>query len=93
MAWMGGALLAASMAAWLHQLTATTAGQDILAGHGVRGGKAMIATLRWRLIAVPGQLIRHARHLTLPLPPGPSLPPGDCRPAAGTACPSLTCAS
>ena len=54
------ALLAASMAAWLHQLTAITAGEDILAGHGVRGGKAMIATLRWRLIAVPGRLIRHA---------------------------------
>src|SRR5271166_1562018 len=29
-AWMWGALLAASMAAWLHQLTATTRGQDIL---------------------------------------------------------------
>jgi hypothetical protein len=42
------ALLAATMAAWLHQLTARTAGEDILAGHGVRGGKAMIATLRWR---------------------------------------------
>jgi hypothetical protein len=75
MAWMWGALLAASMAAWLHQLTATTAGEDILAGHGVRGGKAMIATLRWRLIAVPGRLIRHARHLTLRLPPGPGLLP------------------
>jgi hypothetical protein len=36
----------------------------------VRGGKAMIATLRWRLIAVPGRLIRHARHLILRLPPG-----------------------
>ena len=70
LAWMWGALLAASMAAWLHQLTAVTAGEDILAGHGVRGGKAMIATLRWRLIAVPGRLTRHARHLTLRLPPG-----------------------
>ena len=70
LAWMWGALLAASMAAWLHQLTAVTAGQGILAGHGVRGGKAMIATLRWRLIAVPGRLIRHARHLVLRLPPG-----------------------
>jgi hypothetical protein len=69
LAWMWGALLAATMAAWLHQLTATTAGEDILAGHGVRGGKAMIATLRWRLIAVPGRLTRHARHLTLRLPP------------------------
>ena len=75
MAWMWGALLAATMAAWLHQLTAITAGEDILAGHGVRGGKAMIATLRWRLIAVPGRLIRHARHLVLRLPPGHSLLP------------------
>ena len=75
LAWMWGALLAATMAAWLHQLTAITAGQAILAGHGVRGGKAMIATLRWRLIAVPGRLIRHARHLTLRLPPGHSLLP------------------
>jgi len=75
MAWMWGALLAASMAAWLHQLTARTAGQDIVHGHGVRGGKAMIATLRWRLIAVPGRLIRHARHLTLQLPPGHGLLP------------------
>jgi Transposase DDE domain group 1 len=73
MAWMWGALLAATMAAWLHQLTATTAGEDILAGHGVRGGKAMIATLRWRLIAVPGRLVRHARHLVLRLPPGHGL--------------------
>jgi Transposase DDE domain group 1 len=73
LAWMWGALLAASMAAWLHQLTAITAGEDILAGHGVRGGKAMIATLRWRLIAIPGRLIRHARHLVLRLPPGHGL--------------------
>jgi len=41
----------------------------------VRGGKAMIATLRWRLISVPGRLTRHARHLTLRLPPGHSLLP------------------
>jgi Transposase DDE domain group 1 len=75
LAWMWGALLAASMAAWLHQLTGRTAGEDIAAGHGVRGGKAMIATLRWRLIAVPGRLIRHARHLTLRLPPGHYLLP------------------
>jgi hypothetical protein len=74
-AWMWGALLAATMAAWLHQLTATTLGEDIVHGHGVRGGKAMIATLRWRLIAVPGRLIRHARHLVLRLPPGHSLLP------------------
>jgi hypothetical protein len=70
LAWMWGALLAATMAAWLHQLTAVTAGQDILAGHGVRGGKAMIATLRWRLIRTPGRLVRHAGQLILRLPPG-----------------------
>jgi hypothetical protein len=70
LAWMWGALLAAAMAGWLHQLTGTALGEDIVHGHGVRGGKAMIATLRWRLIAVPGRLIRHARHLTLRLPPG-----------------------
>ncbi len=72
-AWMWGALLAASMAGWLHQLTAATRGQTILAGHGVRGGKAMIETLRWRLIAVPGRLVRHAGQLTLRLPPGHGL--------------------
>src|SRR5487761_1459006 len=72
-AWMWGALLAASMAAWLHQLTAVTAGQDIVAGHGVRGGKAMIATLRRRVVGIPGRLIRHARHLILRLPPGRGL--------------------
>ena len=44
-------------------------------GTGVRGGKAMIATLRWRLIAVPGRLTRHARHVILRLPPGHSLLP------------------
>jgi Transposase DDE domain group 1 len=75
LAWMWGALLAATMAAWLHQLTAVTAGEDILYGHGVRGGKAMIATLRWRLITVPGRLVRHARHLVLRLPPGHCLLP------------------
>ena len=73
LAWMWGALLAATMAAWLHQLTAVTAGEDIIYGHGVRGGKAMIATLRRRLIAVPGRLVRHARHLVLRLPLGHSL--------------------
>ena len=52
-----------------------TLGEDIVHGHGVRGGKAMIATLRWRLIAVPGRLVRHARHLVLRLPPGHGLLP------------------
>jgi len=58
---MWGALLAATMAAWLHQLTAITAGEDILAGHGAA--------------AFPGRLTRHARHLTLRLPPGHGLLP------------------
>jgi len=69
-AWMWGALLAASMAGWLHQLTGTAHCDAILEGHGVRGGKAMIATLRRQLIAVPGRLTRHAGQLTLRLPPG-----------------------
>ena len=72
-AWMWGALLAASMAGWLHQLTAATRGQTVLAGHGVRGGKAMIETLRWRLIAVRSRLVRHAGQLILRLPPGDQL--------------------
>ena len=94
MAWMWGALLAASIAAWLHQLTAITAGKDILDGHGVRGGKAMIATLRWRLIAVPGPADPSRP------PPDPAAParprqpaPRDPGPAAGPARPHLTCAS
>ena len=53
----------------------TTDVEVIVHGHGVRGGKAMIATLRWRLIGVPGRLTRHARHLTLRLPPGHGLLP------------------
>jgi hypothetical protein len=72
-AWMWGALLAATMAAWLHQLTTATRAETILAGHGIRGGKAMIETLRWRLIAVPGRLVSHAGQLTLRLPPGDHL--------------------
>ena len=70
LAWMWGALLAATTAGWLHQLTAATSADGTLAGHGVRDGKAMIATLRWRLVRIPGRLIRHARGLTLRLPPG-----------------------
>jgi hypothetical protein len=72
-AWMWGALLAASMAAWLHQLTTATRGETITQGHGTRGGKAMIATLRRRLIAVPARLVRHAGTLILRLPPGHGL--------------------
>ena len=67
---MWGALLAASIAGWLHQLTATPGPGGRLFGHGVRGGQAMIATLRHRLIRVPARLIHHAGALTLRPPPG-----------------------
>jgi hypothetical protein len=69
-AWMWGALLAASLTGWLHQLTAATAPDGALRGHGIRHGQAMIATLRHRLIRVPGRLVRHAGTLFLRLPPG-----------------------
>jgi hypothetical protein len=72
-AWMWGALLAASIAGWLHQLTAAAGPGGRLFGHGIRGGQAMIATLRHRLIRVPARLIRHAGALTLRLPPGHDL--------------------
>ncbi|MCA1676089.1 MAG: transposase, partial [Actinobacteria bacterium] len=76
-AWMWGALLAASIAGWLHQLTATTGPGGQLLGHGVRDGQAMIATLRHRLIRVPARLVRHAGALILRPPPG--LTRGDTR--------------
>jgi hypothetical protein len=69
-AWMWGALLAVSIAGWLHQLTATPGPHGTLAGHGVRDGQAMIATLRHKLIGVPARLVCHAGVLTLRLPPG-----------------------
>jgi hypothetical protein len=69
-AWMWGALLAVSIAGWLHQLTATPGPDGTLAGHGVRDGQAMITTLRHRLICVPAHLVHHAGTLTLRLPPG-----------------------
>jgi hypothetical protein len=73
-AWMWGALLAASLAGWLHQLTAARGpGDELLFGHGVRGGQAMIATLRHRLLRVPARLVRHAGALELRLPPGHDL--------------------
>src|SRR5947207_3836890 len=75
-AWMHGALLAANIAAWLHQLTATESegrSEKTLTGHGVRGGKAMIATLRRRLIRVPARLVFHPGQTILRLPPGHGL--------------------
>jgi len=68
-AWMWGSLLAASIAGWLHQLTATPGPGGRLLGHGIRGGQAMIATLRHRLIRIPARLIHHAGALDLRLPP------------------------
>jgi hypothetical protein len=67
---MWGALLAASLTGWLHQLTATPTADGSLIGHGVRDGQAMIATLRHRLIRVPARLVTHAGALSLRLPPG-----------------------
>jgi hypothetical protein len=69
-AWMWGALIATSIAGWLHQLTAIPDphGPGLL-GWGVREDKAMIATLQHRLINVPARLILHAGTLILRLPP------------------------
>jgi hypothetical protein len=69
-AWMWGALLAATMAAWLHQLTATPGPGGRLAGWGTRDGKAMIATLRHRLIRIPARLVLQAGQAILHPPPG-----------------------
>ena len=69
-AWMWGALLAASITGWLHQLTARTSPDGRLVGHGIRDGQAMMATLRHRLIHVPARLVHHAGALILRLPPG-----------------------
>jgi hypothetical protein len=69
-AWMWAALLAVTMAAWLHQLTATPGPGGRLAGWGARDGKAMIATLRHRLIRVPARLGFQAGQPILHPPPG-----------------------
>ena len=74
-AWMWGGLLAASIAGWLHHLTAITEPDGALTGHGLRGGQAMLATLRHRLIAVPARLVRHAGALVLRLPTDEQLLP------------------
>jgi len=57
----------------LHELTGSPGDDGRIAGHGTREGKAMIATLRHRLIAVPARLVRHAGQLILRLPPGHGL--------------------
>jgi len=75
-AWMWASLIAAAIAAWLHQLTGLIDGGELLAGHGTRGGKAMIATLRRALITVPARLVRHGGQLIMRLAPGENLLPG-----------------
>lgn len=64
---MWGALIATSLASWLHHLTAIPDPHPDAAhrpapllGLGIRDGKAMIATLRHRLIRIPGRVIHHA---------------------------------
>jgi len=74
-AWMWASLIAAAIAAWCHQLTGLVKGGELLAGHGVRGGKAMIATLRRALIMTPARLVRHGGQLIMRLAPGPRLLP------------------
>ena len=72
-AWLWAALLAVSIAGWLHQLTAGSDKHGRLSGWGTRGGKAMIETLRWRIIGVPARLVCHAGQLILRPPPGHGL--------------------
>ena len=73
---MWASLIAAAIAAWCHQLTGVISGGKLIEGHGVRGGKAMIATLRRVLIAVPARLVSHGGQLIMRLAPGPWLLPG-----------------
>src|ERR1019366_6521293 len=74
-AWMWASLIAAAIAAWLHQLTGLISGDQLLEGHGTRGGKAMIATLRRALILTPARLVSHGGQLIMRLAPGADLLP------------------
>src|SRR5271157_3107083 len=74
-AWMWASLIAAAVAAWLHQLTGLISGGELLEGHGTRGGKAMIATLRRALILTPARLVSHGGQLIMRLAPGAHLLP------------------
>lgn len=60
--WTWAGLLAGALSVMLQSLTG-------LDRHAVTPGRVRIATLRHRLLAVPGRLIHHARGLTLRLPP------------------------
>ena len=71
---MWASLIAAAIAAGA-PATGLIVGGELVEGHGVRGGKAMIATLRRRLIAVPSQLVSHGGQLIMRLAPGPCLLP------------------
>ena len=62
--WMWAALLAGNLSVILQALT----GLDT-------GGRAHAARLRHQLLCVPGRVLRHARGLTLRLPPGPQILP------------------
>ena len=73
--WMWASLIAAAVAAWLHQLTSLISGGELLEGHGTRGDKAMIATLRRTLIATPARLVSHGGQLIMRLAPGAHLLP------------------
>ena len=82
---MWASLIAAAIAAWLHQLTGLISGGELVEGHGTRGGKAMIATLRRALIATPARLVSHGGQLIMRLAPGAVLLPGIL--AASAPCP------
>jgi hypothetical protein len=90
-AWTWGALLAVTMAGWLHQLTATEGPHGRLSGWGVRVGKAMIETFRHRLIRVPARLASHAGQAILRLPPDRHLLAEVLAPAARATRSALTC--
>jgi len=62
--WMWAALLAGNLSVLLQALTGLDA-----------GGRAHAARLRHELLRVPARVLRHARGLTLRLPPGPQLLP------------------
>lgn len=72
-AWLWGWLIAAAIAAWLHQLTELIGGGETGDGYGARDGKAVIATVRRVLIAVPARLVSHGGQLIMRLAPGPCL--------------------
>ena len=61
--WMGAALLAGNLSTLLQALTGIDTGEQ---------GRAHGDRLRHQLLRVPARVIRHARGLTLRLPPATS---------------------